>query len=174
MTAKGHVLLALPVVLYAGQSMGLDRLDSILFAAAALLSVLAPDIDEPGSYIGRRFWFLSWPIKALSFLFPSFKHRGITHIFLIPFLMILIASLSRNITLAGFGLGWMLHTVGDMLTIGGIKGYLYPLWPDKKIVLLPDGFRFRTGGFAENILIFILLILNAYGTYAYLDYLSFW
>lgn len=162
MTAKGHVLLALPLAILGASHLGFTHLKAGLFIAVVCIGVLAPDIDEGGSFIGRQLWFLSFIVKILSFFLPAFKHRGITHIFLIPISMIIFASVIHNVWIAGFALGWLLHTAGDMLTVGGIKGYLYPLWPNEKIVLLPDVFRFYTGGFAEQVLIGFLMILDGW------------
>lgn len=162
MTAKGHVLLATPLAIIGVDYLALDQIDSALFILSVAVGALFPDIDEPGSNIGRRFWFLSWPVKALSIFIPAFKHRGVTHFFLIPVILMLISVGFHNIWLAGFALGWLLHTAGDLVTIGGINGYFYPLWSNQKIVLLPDGFRFYTGSFTEKLIIAFLMLLNGY------------
>jgi len=136
-----------------------------LFIFLVLFGSLFPDIDEPNSYIGRRFWFMSWPIKLLSHLFPFLKHRGITHLFLVPVSLGIAAFYGENIWLGGFAIGWLLHTLGDLITVGGIRGYFYPFFSTRKIVLLPYPLRFYTRGVAEQILIFFLLLLNGYVVY---------
>jgi inner membrane protein len=162
MTAKGHVLLAMPLAIVGVDYLALNQINGALFIISVTIGALFPDIDEPGSYIGRRLWFMSWFVKILSLFFPYLKHRGVTHFFVIPFTMIIVATFFKNIWLAGFALGWLLHTVGDLLTVGGIRGYLYPLWPNQKIVLLPDGIRFYTGKFAEQVFNTTLLLFNGY------------
>lgn len=162
MTAKGHVLLALPFGLLMANSFGMENIELFVFLALVATGALFPDIDESGSYIGRRFWFLTWLIKALSVFIPAFKHRGVTHFFLIPALLMLTSVGLHNVWIGGFAIGWLMHTVGDLVTIGGINGYLYPLWPKQKIVLLPNGWRFYTGSFTEKFIIAFLMLLNGY------------
>ncbi|TDA67315.1 hypothetical protein E0765_03585 [Sulfuricurvum sp. IAE1] len=162
MTAKGHVLLALPPSIIWAQTLGLSGIEAGALIAAVAAGSLFPDVDEPNSFIGRRLMFMSWTIKILSLFFPTFRHRGVTHIFLVPLSIILIGSAFENILVAAFGLGWLMHTVGDLITVGGVRGYFYPLWPDQKIVLLPDGFRFYTNGFIEHFFNTFLLLINGY------------
>lgn len=166
MTAKGHVLLALPLAIFGAKSFGFGQMGGALFVFLIILGALFPDIDEPKSYIGRKFWFLSWPIKGLSRIIPPLKHRGITHILMIPFSIFIVAVFFENIWLAGFAIGWLIHTIGDLITVGGIQGYFYPFWSSRKIVLLPNFLRFYTGGVAEQILIGLLACLNSYFVYA--------
>lgn len=160
MTAKGHVILASPVAFIVATKFHLEIEQIIVFMVISSIGALAPDIDEPGSWIGRRLLFLSWTVKFLSIFFPAFKHRGITHLLAIPIAISAISIFLHNIWIAAFALGWFMHTVGDLITVGGIRGYLYPLFPDKKIVLLPDEFRFYTGGLVEAVIIFCLTGLN--------------
>jgi len=140
-----------------------------LFIFLVLFGSLFPDIDEPNSYIGRKFWFMSWPIKFLSHILPFLKHRGLTHLFLVPISLGMVAFYGKNIWLGGFALGWLLHTLGDLITVGGIGGYFYPFWSNRKIVLLPYPLRFYTGGGAEKIVIMCLVCLNAYLVYVYIQ-----
>ena len=167
MTAKGHVLLALPFALFGAKQLGFSPICTTLFIFLVLLGALFPDIDEPKSTIGRKFWFMSWPIKLLSHIIPLLKHRGITHLFLVPFSLSITALYWENIWLGGFTLGWLLHTFGDLITMGGIRGYFYPFWSNRKIVFLPDALRFYTGGGAEQILIAFLVLVNGYLVYAW-------
>jgi len=154
MTAKGHVVLAItpPIAVY-----GIDFFQDPLSVAALLLGALLPDIDEPGSYIGRRTYMSS------IFREVGISHRGFTHFLLIP-LIIMCASLL--FFSGGFwfwlGFGILMHDLGDMLTIGGIKGFFYPLFPDKKAVLLPRFLRFRTFSATEMLFVMLLLLTNAY------------
>lgn len=161
MTAKGHVLLAVPVAITLNEHFGLNGYFGTFFIGLVVVGSLFPDIDEPESYIGRRLWFMSWLIKSLSLFFPAFRHRGITHIFLVPMILIAVGSIFGNIWVAAFGLGWLLHTIGDLLTVGGIHGYFYPI-SKEKVVLLPEWLRFKTNSFVEHVIIVFLLMLNSY------------
>lgn len=46
--------------------------------------------------------------------------------------------------LTAFAVGWIAHTVGDMLTVTGIRGYFYPILPNTRIRLLPEPIAFQT------------------------------
>lgn len=162
MTAKGHVSLALPVAFIGAAYLNLTGLQAIVFIFIISVFSLFPDIDEPGSYIGRRLGFLSIVIKILSYFFPAFKHRGVTHYFVVPFIISVIALIAHNVYIAAIGVGIFLHTVGDMLTKGGINGYFYPFMKNKKIGLLPVEYRFYTGSIAETLVVLVLSILNFY------------
>jgi inner membrane protein len=161
MTAKGHVLLALPLPLLWAIQNDTNGIELGMTISLVVIASLAPDIDEPNSWIGKRARFLSIPLKLLGIFIPMFRHRGATHIFFIPFLFILFSAFSKNIYLASFSYGWMMHTIGDLLTKGGINGYLYPFFPDTKVGLLPKALRFYTGSLQEIILINILVGINA-------------
>lgn len=161
MTVKGHILLALPSPLLWAIQNNINGIELGVVVILVVLGSTAPDIDEPSSWIGKRARFLSLPLKLLGIFIPMFRHRGITHIFLIPFILILFSAFSKNIYLASFSYGWMMHTIGDLLTKGGINGYLYPFFPGTKVGLLPKSLRFYTGSLQEMILINILVSINA-------------
>lgn len=87
----------------------------------ALLGAIFPDIDEPNSYIGRRTYIIS---KLFKFVFG---HRGFTHSLagMIFFTVILgvITSVYFNLPYSVplfFGLGYLSHLLGDLLTSHGI------------------------------------------------------
>lgn len=156
MTAKGHVVLAVtPLSAFYGSGLIYEP----IVLLAVIISALLPDIDEPGSYLGRRFYFLSGIFRDL-----GLKHRGFTHFFIIPLVIILLGFLLQD----GIGLffwigfGILMHDVGDLLTKGGIDSFFYPLFENKKIGLLPKKFRFRTFSFTEKIIIFLLIVTNVY------------
>jgi inner membrane protein len=92
--------------------------------AAAALGALAPDIDHPSSWIGRRLWPLSKPLSLL------LGHRGITHSLLAVVGGLAVLSLVRGEPgLARMGaplaLGYLSHLAGDALTPSGVP----LLWP---------------------------------------------
>lgn len=159
MTAKGHVFLALPIGIAISEFINLTEIELVIFLGSIIVGSLFPDIDEPYSYIGRKAWFLSWFVKLLSLIFPTFKHRGITHIPLIPIVLIASGYWGDTLFLFGFGIGWMAHTFGDLITVGGVNGYLYPLFPNTRIRLLPF-LPIYTGGVIEHVIIFGLMALT--------------
>jgi len=125
------------------------------YAAGALF----PDIDEPRSYMGRRLWFLSWPIRFFT------AHRETTHsfLFVLPFAALLYALLvpfgmSAPMAVA-FAAGNVAHVLGDMATKGGCPVF-YPV-SERRYHLLPPLLRFRTGSLAENLwmLFFVAIAL---------------
>lgn len=162
MTAKGHILLALPFAIAGANVFELKDLEMIGFIGAVTVGALFPDIDEPGSFIGRKLWFFAWPIKILGKFIPMLRHRAATHYLVIPVMLIFISTLTNNLSIGAFALGWFAHTVGDMLTVSGIKGYLYPLLPNTRIRLLPEHVAMKTGGFYEQLVIVGLTVLNVF------------
>ncbi len=171
MTAKGHLALALlPAIPIAAN---LNSQEQMIFLGAVGFGALLPDIDEPNSYIGRKFEFLSVPLKIL-----GIKHRTFTHYLIFPLIVFLISLfLSGVYQLAGFGIafGILMHDIGDMLTKGGIKGFFYPFLKEKTIRLLPKNLAFYTNSLTEWILIALLYTADfwliskfAYGNIVYI------
>ncbi len=162
MTAKGHILLSsalayLPI-LEIQKSFGVDI--AFLSFSIIIFGSILPDIDEPNSYIGRKFPILSW----ILILF-GLKHRGLTHILIVPivitaFALYAVDSEIITITLLSLAFGILTHDVGDSITTGGINGFFYPLFPAKKFVLLPGFLRFQTFSIFEYFLVSLLFVLN--------------
>ena len=110
---------------------------------AASLGSLAPDLDHPASWLGKRLFFISVPLSAL------LGHRGLTHS--------LIAALAATIALAfymqaghlapwlaAFLLGYLSHLFADWNT-GGVP----LLWPSMRRFKAP--WAFQTGGIIERL-----------------------
>ncbi|RKO61839.1 metal-dependent hydrolase [Caldibacillus debilis] len=127
------------------------------------LGGLLPDIDHPGSTLGRRARILSYPINKLA------GHRGITHTLLaLVLLSYLLFVISGWIPIAwkGYGLvffigiiiGYASHLVLDMLTVSGIP-LLYPF--SSKMIRIAG---LRTG---KDDWLVILLTVAVTGTYLY-------
>lgn len=95
--------------------------ETVLFYPALLLGALYPDIDHPGSYLGRRFDFISKPLNEV------YGHRTITHSLFLMTVIFFIAVLfwGVNSLLAGFTIGFLTHVLGD-LTNGRVQ-LLYPI-----------------------------------------------
>jgi inner membrane protein len=106
----------------AGLAAVLFQADPLLTLTAALAG-LAPDIDEPWSVIGQRFWFLAWWVKYVV------GHRTLSHSLLMVF-MVGIGGLLLLVPPAFVGaicLGWLTHIVLDALS-GGVLLW----WPSKE------------------------------------------
>jgi len=151
MTVKGHILLALaPVAIIKP-----DFFNNPLFIFFITLGAVFPDLDEPQSYIGRKLYFISYPLRWI-----GLKHRTITHSFIFPAAAVSVAMFFYNIPLLLFLYGYFIHLVGDMLTVTGIPA-LYPV-SKKYYNLFPDKLRFRTGSPTEYILISLLFLIIVY------------
>ncbi len=165
MTAKGHMILSIPVA--TGLDFILNKyffvepvgyLFFIIFYLSVIVGSLLPDIDEPGSYIGRK-------LPIFSHIFSMFiTHRGFTHYLIIP-IMFLIWSyytkdMSIKIAIYGLALGIFAHDCGDLLTRGGIKGFFFPFFRKHTFGLLPKPLRFYTGSIVEFIVVLLLIGIN--------------
>lgn len=132
-----------------------------LVFAIAFVSSLAPDFDEPGSYLSSRFpWIIVSHILAI-----FVTHRGVTHrILAVPFYGLIIYGILMLLNqekelwiLAIFGsVAYFMHLVGDGMTRGGLPRFYYP-FSKKTIWFLPKSMRFYTGSFIEMILLFLFL-----------------
>jgi len=156
MTARGHILLATGL---AGSALYLLKTPpDIYFLAGLAFGAVLPDIDEPKSLIGRKLYFLAFILRLF-----GVEHRTLSHsvlfalIFLAP---VLFVPYPYNSILLGVGIGVIMHCVGDMLTISGLKYFLYP--QKIELHLLPKELRFRTGGTVEEVIVFLLLIFNIF------------
>lgn len=89
------------------------------FVAAAFASFL-PDLDHPGSTVGR--YFPRWVRKSLG------GHRMGAHSLLAVFLAWWLAGylVADPILANAMAVGWMSHVVCDLLTVDGV-GLAYPL-----------------------------------------------
>lgn len=110
--------------------------------AASFLGCLAPDLDHPSSWIGRRLWFVSLPLSAL------FGHRGLTHSLLATIgatALLAWYTVSVRLTpwLVAFFVGYLSHLVGDWLSSSGVP----LLWPIKRKFQAP--LTVPTGGAGE-------------------------
>ena len=123
-----------------------------LTASVAVIASLAPDIDHPDSWIGRRLFLIAYPLSL------AIKHRGITHSLLMVALLAVLASIyTESASLwpapwaAAFVVGYCAHLLGDAITARGIP----LLWPWRRSFALPPGIR--TGGLSEVIFVVVLV-----------------
>ncbi len=146
MLARSHVLLGLAGWSVVAVKSGYP-LEAAPFGAAALGS-LAPDLDHPGSWLGRRLWFISHPLSSLV------GHRGVTHS------LLGIAALGAALWLwggvagglvAAFVVGYLSHLGADWLTHAGLP----LLWPWQRDFSAPV--TVQAGGAGETVWVALLL-----------------
>ena len=136
------------------------------------ISSLFPDLDEPRSYLSRKF-----PWRYFSLILSKFvEHRGVTHRFfasilygLLFFLFLLISGLYHKYwILAVFAfIGYFSHLLGDGFTVSGLRRFYYPL-SRKTVWFLPPFLRFKTGSFTENIWLLFFSLLGLIEVLMYL------
>jgi inner membrane protein len=150
MTARGHVVLALtPLICF-----DVIKIENLHYYLVVIFGALLPDIDEKESYIGRRLPFVSVVLKDF-----GVEHRVLTHRLIIPLAIAIISLLVFKEELQLwllFAYGILMHSIGDLLTRGGITGYFYPFYKNTTIRLLPRPMTFYTGSVTEYIFIFLL------------------
>jgi inner membrane protein len=143
MLYKTHVLTSIAGALVISNSTHVDF--SVALAGGVILGSLLPDVDEDGSFIGRKTLGVSKIIKMI------FGHRGITHSLFAWFLFSIPYLISHNSFLLGLSLGYLFHILGDMFSKSGVP----LLYPSKKRFKIPI---YRTGGPSEYV-IFLSTIL---------------
>lgn len=127
--------------------------------AVSFLGCLAPDLDHPGSWLGRRLWFVSLPLSTF------LGHRGLTHSLLAAggatALLAWYAATARHLPwLTAFFVGYLSHLMGDWLSSSGVPLF----WPLKRKFQAP--LTVSTGGIGEWGLrwIFAAYLLFRFGT----------
>lgn len=170
MTAKGHVLLAtsLAYVPFVYVAHTYSFVEAVFSLIVVVFGSLLPDVDEPHSYIGNKSMYISNFLKIL-----GLKHRTLTHWLITPLIIFSFGfAFDTAIFSLGFfalGFGILAHDIGDMLTKGGIVGFLFPFYPEARIALLPDSLRFATFSLVELLFNLGLLILNLILYYGFLS-----
>ncbi|MEO0837423.1 MAG: metal-dependent hydrolase [Cyanobacteria bacterium J06643_5] len=109
---------------------------------------LLPNLDHPKSVLGRKLWFISYPLSAVV------GHRGITHsllatVFMVITLILVTALPEYNAyrwAIAPLCVGYLSHIAGDMLTPSGVPLF----YPKKKKYSLNI---FRTGDWKETVVV---------------------
>lgn len=104
----------------AGAIVGVMVDPSPVVIVAATIGALAPDIDHPQSWMGRR----AGPIGAVIRL--GARHRGVTHTLITWLLMLYAATLAPEQwqpAAVAFAVGYGTHVWLDALTVTGV-----PLW----------------------------------------------
>ena len=134
----------------AGLSVLLFQGDPLLTLTAALAG-LAPDIDEPWSVIGQRFWFLSWWIKYLV------GHRTLSHsLMLIPLAGVvgLVCEMAPMMIVA------ILVGVGTHVVLDGLSGGVFLWWSSRQRWVLA---RYPVYGKVDYLLMMVGCVLAVAG-----------
>ncbi len=105
-------------------------LSPYLFIVILVLAGTLPDIDHSKSFIGRRFFIISW----IANLF--FGHRKLIHSLFFAIFLAFLVKLFFNIYYIPFFLGYLSHLFLDSLTKQGIRLF-YP-------------FKFKISGFIKT------------------------
>ncbi len=163
MTFRSHITLGIIggfTLTYMPNFVPYKESDIIAVLPLIALGSIFPDIDEPNSYIGKRMPGFSHIVSML------FGHRGFTHFLAFPAILCFLGVyFFPNLVffIYAFCFGILMHQIGDMVTKSGIPKYFFPLaygpFKNLKAVLLPQPFRFRTGGKVE--MLFVLPTLLA-------------
>lgn len=167
MTYKTHVVFSTALAIPIAYLFGYEDMNLLAFLSFSALGSLLPDLDEEGSYIGRKIPIIPFFLKLF-----GVTHRGVTHIFisvLILFIVLYFVQIKYPYEILlpisfGVTLGYLFHLFGDMLTKGGIKNFYFPI-SKKKGVLLPRAFRFYTGSQQEFfifIILFMIVVIEAF------------
>ncbi len=147
MTAGSHVVIGLAAWSVAAPHLGLSTLAPlplVLSAAGALL----PDIDHPGSWVGRRLDFVARPLAL------AVSHRGVTHSLLAVLLcLVALRGWPRSVVVP-LAIGYLSHLAADMLTPAGLR----LAWPLRARQSLP---LCRTGSLGEFLIVTALIGLLA-------------
>lgn len=119
-----------------------------LITLTAALSGLAPDIDEPESVIGQRFWMFAWWMKHV------FGHRTVSHSFV---MVAIVALLGFCVSLPGPIIGAMCLGVLSHVILDAYSGGVYVWWPSKTRWVLG---RYSVYGIMDRVLLFLGVLLT--------------
>ena len=144
MMAGSHTLIGAAAWMYIAHDLGLPLLDPIGIGLAVAGS-LAPDIDHPKSWVGRRMKLISVPVSKI------FGHRGVTHSIVAVIACIAVLRWDGQTwhhTLP-FVIGYASHLAADLITPAG----LCLAWPMRWNFAFP---LVKTGSFAEQVVVTII------------------
>ena len=116
----------------------------VVFFTLFLFAALLPDIDHPGSMLGKKLW----PLSGIISLF--FGHRGLFHSIFVPVLFLFLGWYFQVLWMGiALACGYMSHLLADSFTVSGVK----PFGVGPRV----RGF-IRTGGLLEFVLFMLLLL----------------
>lgn len=131
--AGSHLVVGAVAWAWVAPRLGLPVLDPASLALVAVGSVL-PDMDHPGSWLGRRLWPVSHALARM------LGHRGFTHS-LVAVALCVAALRSSGVSRALSGplvIGYLSHLVADLLTPHGLR-LAWPLRWNFALPLCPTG-----------------------------------
>jgi len=141
MMARSHVVVGAGAWIAAAPLMNLPPFNAVGLGLA-VLGALAPDVDCPQSWVGRR----TRPISTL--LAAVLDHRGVTHSALAMIGLVALAlqaGVWRSAAWA-FVVGYLSHLAADLLTPRGLR----LAWPLRRTWSVP---LCRTGSPAEPVIV---------------------
>lgn len=151
MMAASHVAVGVSAWAVAAPFLTGHAADPLGLGLAALAS-LAPDMDHPQSWFGRRIAPLSHLVSAI------FGHRGITHSALAVGMCAWAAGMwGGQMGIWPLVVGYVSHLLADGLTPAGVP----LLWPLKTRFALPVA---RTGGLVEWGIVALVMAGAAWAT----------
>lgn len=115
---------------------------------------LLPDLDHRQSFLGRIFFFLSWPLHKY------FGHRGVIHGLPLWGLVALLGFFYRPLGLIGAGA--LSHIILDCVNVSGVK--LFAPFSERIAVIFKRDWRVSTGSKNELIIMICLIVLTYGGT----------
>lgn len=141
MMGYSHVVLGCSAALAVGAA-GFYPIDPLVIAAGAL-GAMAPDIDHPQAWAGRKLYGMAHFFTILG------GHRGATHSLLCLGLILLPWFFPEygHPVLMAFGAGYASHLAADFLTHGGLMLF----WPFPAKMRAPV--TCSTGGFLEPVIV---------------------
>ncbi len=146
MMAKSHVALGFATWVVLAPALHLQPLDP-LYLGLAVAGSLLPDIDHPGSWVGRR----ARPVSSA--LAAALGHRGVTHsaIAVLALVALLAWAGYRRGTVSALAIGYLSHLAADMLTPRGLR----LAWPLRRTWGLP---LCRTGSPMEPVIVAVACV----------------
>ena len=169
MTYRTHTALSLSLSLIPF-STGLipveNPINLILIFVTSYLFSLAPDFDEPNSYLSKRF-----PWIIISHIISAFTtHRGVTHRLIAPIVVTMVFSPifyfypEYSFLIPVMFIAYLGHLIGDGFTKGGLRRFYYP-FSTKTIWFLPKYLRFKTGSIIENFYLILFSVFTVIEVY---------
>ena len=136
---------------------------------AVVIGAVVPDIDAGGGLIARPSNFLpsvvkgTWVVKVLDGITTMlsriirrvFGHRNFTHWPVIGLGLIFVGWKLKLLWLMFFGIGYVVHILGDAVTKSGAP--LFGPFSTKDVRLLPKLLCLKTGSFFESRILPVLL-----------------
>ena len=148
MMARSHVVVGAAAWVTLAPVLHLPPFDA-LHVGLAVLGSLLPDVDHPGSWVGRRARPVSTVVAAV------LGHRGVTHsaVAMAALLQLLAHAGERRGVVTALVVGYCSHLAADMLTPRGLR----LAWPLRRSWGLP---LCRTGSAAEPLIVFTLVCIT--------------